>query len=357
MSANTIAVKNWGMANGKNVVLYDLHNKNGVSVSVTNFGASIQAINIPDRNGNVADIVLGYDDVEGYINDPYYTGAIVGRFANRINGGLVMIDDEQHQLTVKPGGFHHHGGAIGFNKKVWTARHFTQKDKTGVVLEYISPDGEEGFPGELTTTVTYTLNNQNQLIVDFEAKTTKTTLVNLTQHAYFNLSGQAGSSILEHELMMPLQGYLPVNQMQVPTGEVARVEGTPFDFREAKQIGERIGQENEQLILSAGYDHSWVIKEADSDKLLMAASVVEPLSGRILHVYTTEPAVHLYTGNFIENNSPGKNGAKYMHRSGFCLETQHYPDAPNHSEFPSTILKPGDTFISKTIFEFAIDTN
>jgi aldose 1-epimerase len=357
MSANTIAVKNWGMANGKDVVLYDLHNKNGVSVSVTNFGASIQAINIPDRNGDIADVVLGYDDVEGYINDPYYIGAMVGRFANRINGGLVMLDDEQHQLTTKPGGFHHHGGAIGFNKKVWTAKHFTQKDKTGVVLEYISPDGEEGFPGELTTTVTYTLNNQNQLIVDFEAKTTKTTLVNLTQHAYFNLSGEAGSSILGHELMMPLQSYLPVNHMQVPTGEVARVEGTPFDFRAAKQIGERIGLENEQLILSAGYDHSWVIKEADSDKLLMAASVMEPLSGRVLNVYTTEPAVHLYTGNFIDNNSPGKNGAKYMHRSGFCLETQHYPDAPNHAKFPSTILKRGDAFISKTIFEFAIDTN
>ncbi|WP_184545519.1 aldose epimerase family protein [Mucilaginibacter sp. FT3.2] len=354
MSVNTITVKNWGIAESKDIVLYQLQNKNGISIAITNYGASIQAINVPDKDGNVADITLGYDDVEGYVNDPYYTGAIVGRFANRIAGGLVTLDGEQHQLTVKPGGFHHHGGAVGFNKKVWQAKHFAQKDKTGVTLEYISPDGEEGFPGELATTVTYTLNNKNQLVVDFKAKTTKTTLVNLTQHAYFNLSGVAGSSILDHELMMPLQSYLPVNQMQVPNGTVTPVDGTPFDFRKATAIGERIGHDNEQLVLSAGYDHSWVIKETDSAQVLMAGSVKDPKSGRVLNVYTTEPAVHLYTGNFIEDNSPGKNGASYMHRSGFCLETQHYPDAPNRAHFPSTVLKPGEIFTSQTIFEFII---
>jgi aldose 1-epimerase len=353
MNANTITVKNWGEADGKHILLYRLCNKNGMEVCITNYGASIQAINTPDKNGNMADVVLGYDDVQGYVDDPYYTGAIVGRFANRIDGGLVTLNGEQYQLTLKPGGFHHHGGAAGFNKKVWTAKHFAQEGKTGVILQYISADGEEGFPGELTTTVTYTLNNKNQLTVDFKATTTKTTLVNLTQHAYFNLSGQAGTSILGHKLMMPLQSYLPVSAKQVPIGELAPVDGTPFDFRQATAIGERIESDHEQLILSAGYDHSFVIKTEDFDGLLMAASVTEPLSGRVMNVYTTEPSVHLYTGNFIEDNSPGKNGTKYMRRGGFCLETQHYPDAPNHAHFPSTVLKPGEMFKSKTIFEFA----
>lgn len=355
MPDNTIKVKNWGLADGAAVMLYELCNKNGVSVAITNYGASVQAINVPDRDGNIDDIALGYDDLEGYINDPYYTGAIVGRYANRIAGGLVTLDGQQHQVTIKPGGFHHHGGKIGFNKKVWSSRHFTNNGETGVILQYISLDGEEGFPGELTTTVTYTLTSANKLIVDFKATTSKTTLVNLTQHAYFNLSGQSGTSILGHELMMPLNHYLPVNEMQVPNGEVAMVTGTPFDFRKPTAIGDRIEADNQQLILSAGYDHSWVIKSVDSTGLLMAASVREPQSGRILNVYTTEPAVHLYTGNFIDDNSPGKNGAEYMRRSGFCLETQHYPDAPNHKEFPSTVLKPGDTFISQTIFEFTVD--
>jgi aldose 1-epimerase len=269
---------------------------------------------------------------------------------------LFALDGEQYQLSVKPGGFHHHGGAVGFNKKVWSAKHFAHKGETGVILEYVSPDGEEGFPGQLTTTVTYTLNNKNQLVVDFNAKTTKTTLVNLTQHAYFNLSGQAGSSILDHELMLPLPNYLPVNQLQVPSGIVKPVKGTPFDFTTPTKIGQRINQDNEQLKLGAGYDHSFVIKEQDSPGLLTAASVTEKQSGRVLNVYTTEPSVHLYTGNFIEDNSPGKAGEKYMYRSGFCLETQHYPDAPNHPHFPSTVLKPGETFTSKTIFEFTTDT-
>ncbi len=355
MSVNTVTVKNWGLAYGKDVVLYQLCNKNGMLVAITNYGASIQAINVPDRDGNMADVVLGYDDVDGYINDPYYTGAIVGRFANRIAGGLVTLDGEQYQLTVKPGGFHHHGGAVGFNKKVWSARHFAHGDKTGVILEYISVDGEEGFPGELTSTVTYTLNDKDQLIVDFKAKTTKTTLVNLTQHAYFNLSGLAGSSILDHELMLPLKNYLPVNHLHVPKGQPATVEGTPFDFTSPTKIGERIDCDDDQLKLGAGYDHSFVIKDSDSKELLMAGTVTEPTGGRVLRVYTTEPSVHLYTGNFIEDNSPGKNGAKYMRRSGFCLETQHYPDAPNHAHFPSTELKPGEIFSSQTIFEFTTD--
>jgi aldose 1-epimerase len=355
MSGNTITVKNWGTANGQDITLYKLRNKNGMQVSVTNYGAAIQAIITADRDGAMADVVLGYDDVEGYVNDPYYTGAIVGRFANRIAGGLVTLDGMQHQLTVKPGGFHHHGGAVGFNKKVWGANHFVQKDKIGVVLKYISPNGEEGFPGELTTTVTYTLNNKNHLEVAFEAKTSKATLLNLTQHAYFNLSGLPGSSILNHELMMPLKNYLPVNKMHVPVGHLAAVENTPFDFTQPTAIGKRIDADHEELKQGQGYDNTFVIKQQASAELVMAATVTEPQSGRVLHVYTTEPSVHLYTGNFIDDNSPGKNGAKYMRRSGFCLETQHYPDAPNHTHFPTTVLRPGETFSSKTIFEFTTD--
>ncbi|MDP9078492.1 MAG: galactose mutarotase [Bacteroidota bacterium] len=346
----------WGTIDNQEICLYHLRNANNVQISITNFGATITEINVPDKSGNFADIALGYDDLQGYINDPYYMGGIVGRFANRIAGGWVALDGKAYRLTVKPGGYHHHGGAIGFNKKVWNAEAIVNNGFPAVKMQYLSVDGEEGFPGNLLATVTYTLNDQNQLIVDFSATTDKTTLINLTQHSYFNLAGQGSGNILDHKLMMPLTAYLPVNESQVPNGEIAPVANTPFDFTEAKTIGERIDADNEQLILSAGYDHSWVIKAEDSDQLKLAALASDEKSGRTLSVYTTEPAVHVYTGNFL-GDAAGKAGYIYPKRSGFCLETQHYPDAPNRANFPSTVLKAGDTFKSTTIFEFGVRNN
>ena len=336
--------------------LYHLQNANGTKVDITNFGATVTAISTPDKDGSFADIAFGYDSLQGYVNDNHYIGAIVGRYANRIAGGLVELDGKFHQLTVKPGGYHHHGGAIGFNKKVWKSTPVIKDGFPAVEMEYLSPDGEEGFPGNLLVKVTYTLNDQNQLIVDFLAKTDKTTLLNLTQHTYFNLSGRASGGILNHQLMMPLNHYLPVNKSQVPHGEIAPVAGTPFDFSTQKAIGTEIDADDEQLNLSDGYDHSWVIKTKNSDEIKLAAQVTEAGSGRVLTIYTTEPAVHLYPGNALDDVI-GKDGAVYTRRSGFCLETQQYPDSPNQPHFPGTVLRQGEVFKSKTIFEFGIASN
>jgi aldose 1-epimerase len=300
------------------------------------------------------DVVLGYDQLQDYIDDTFYLGSVVGRYANRIEGGKVEINGKTYRLTVKDGGFHHHGGKQGFNKKIWEAKPFSNEQGLGVVLTYYSVDGEEGFPGNLLTTVTYTLNNQNQLTVDFYATTDSATLINLTQHAYFNLTGHKKESILDHQLMMPLNNYLPVNAMQVPTGELASVVGTPFDFKQIKKIGEHINQNHEQLILSNGYDHSWIIKKHNSSDLKLAARLLEPKSKRVLNVFTTEPSIHLYTGNYLDGATKGKSGAAYPVRSGLCLETQHYPDAPNHPHFPSTVLRPDKAYKSRTVFEFSL---
>jgi aldose 1-epimerase len=348
------ALQHWGNINGQDIYLYHLQNANGIKVDITNFGATVTAITTPDRDGNFVDIAFGYDNLQGYINDNHYIGAIVGRYANRIAGGLVELDGKFHQLTVKPGGFHHHGGAAGFNKKVWKANPVINNGFPAIKMEYLSPDGDEGFPGNLLVTVTYTLNDQNQLIVDFLAKTDKTTLLNLTQHTYFNLAGHASGSILGHELMMPLNSYLPVNKSQVPNGEIAPVNGTLFDFKSPKAIGKDMDADNEQLFLSDGYDHSWVIKRENSDELKLAAQVTDAGSDRVLTVYTTEPAIHLYPGNALDGIS-GKDGAVYIRRSGFCLETQQYPDSPNQPHFPGTVLREGEVFKSKTIFEFGIN--
>lgn len=356
MNTEKPAPAQWGTINGQDIFLYRLQNANGIKVDVTNFGATVTTITTPDRDGNFADIAFGYDSLEGYVNDNHYIGCIVGRYANRIAGGLVELDGKFHQLTVKPGGYHHHGGAIGFNKKVWKSTPVVNDGFQAVELEYLSPDGEEGFPGNLLVKISYTLNDQNQLVIDFSAKTDKTTLLNLTQHTYFNLAGHASGSILNHELMMPLDHYLPVNKNQVPHGEIAPVAGTPFDFKTPKAIGAAINADDEQLILSDGYDNSWVIKRENSGELKMAAQVTEAGSGRVLTVYTTEPAVHLYAGNALDGTI-GKDGAAYTRRSGFCLETQQYPDSPNQPHFPNTVLREGELFNSKTIFEFGIAIN
>ena len=348
-----IQIAEWGKIGDDIINLYTITNANGVKVNLTNFGAAIQSVLVPDKDGNPADIVLGYDTLQGYQHDEFYIGTVVGRYANRIAGGKVEIDGKRYQLTIKEGGFHHHGGKTGFNKKAWNDRLFADANSVGVQLTYLSADSEEGFPGNLTTTVTYTMNSANQLTVDYKAVTDKPTILNLTQHMYFNLAGHNSGSILGHELMLPHQQYLPVNAMQVPKGDAETVKGTPFDFTHFKTIGHDVNAANKQLELSYGYDHSWVIKQERSNELVLAAKVMEPESGRKLNVYTTEPAIHLYTGNFLDN-VPGKDGAVYGLRSGFCLETQQYPDAPNKAHFPSTILKAGSTYKSRTIFQFGV---
>jgi aldose 1-epimerase len=347
-----IDIEKWGNVNQQQVYLYQLQNKNGIKIGITNFGASVQSIIVPDKNKNFDDIALGYDTLQGYLDDPFYMGAIVGRYANRIAGGLVELDGKQHQLTLKEGGFHHHGGKVGFNKKVWKADSFTDGGRHSLKLEYLSVDAEEGFPGNLLTTVVYTLTDQNQLEVDFAAKTDKTTLLNLTQHSYFNLAGHNKGNIGGHNLMMPLTDYLPVNEMHVPDGRIAPVAGTPFNFTRSTAIGKNM--DHNLLKQGNGYDNSWVIKKYNSAHLKLAARVTEQHTGRVMNVYTTEPVIHFYTGNYLDASVTGKGGAQYTKRSGFCLETQQYPDAPNHPNFPSAILRPGKVLKSKTIFEFIV---
>lgn len=343
----------WGSIEGQDILKYQLTNKNNLKVCITNFGATITEIITPDKNGILADIALGYDRLDDYVNDEFYVGSVVGRFANRIAGGKIELEGQEYQLAVKEGGFHHHGGKVGFNKKVWQSESIVNNDSPAVKLTYLSKDGEEGFPGNLLVTVIYTLTDQNQLVVDYTATTDRTTILNLTQHTYFNLGGHAHSDITGHFMTMPLEHYLPVNHQIVPGGNIAPVEGTPFDFRDGKTIGKDINELDEQLILGSGYDHSWVIKTKNSAELKVAARVLDPENGRTLVVYTTEPAVHLYTGNFL-NIKTGKGGASYSKRSGFCLETQQFPDSPNKKHFPSTVLKAENIFKSKTVFEFGI---
>lgn len=331
--------------------LFTLKNSAGMEVGVTNFGAIITSIKVPDRDGKMADVTLGYNDVADYINavDKPYFGAVVGRYGNRIAKGKFTIDGKEYSLPINNDPNSLHGGIIGFDKVVWDAE---KVGDNGVKLTYHAKDMEQGYPGNLTCTVTYTLTDENEIVIDYHATTDKATPVNLTQHAYFNLKGEGEGDILDHELMINADHYTPVDSTLIPTGEIAPVEGTPFDFREAKPIGRDINDENEQLKFGLGYDHNWVLKEGDGMKL--AATLYEPTSGRMLEVTTTEPGVQFYCGNFLTGVLKGKSGKPYVHRGGLCLETQHYPDSPNQPEFPNTILKPGDTYESKTIFKFSV---
>ena len=332
---------------------YTLENENGVVVRVTNFGAIITSIVVPDRNGNLADVALGYDRVEDYINavDKPYFGAIVGRYGNRIANGEFSIDDRTYTLLKNNGPNHLHGGAVGFDKVVWTVEQYTPSNS--IRLSYQAKDGEEGYPGDLSLTVTYTLGSDNRLVVDYRATTNKATPVNVTQHTYFNLKGEGRGDILDHELMINADRYTPVNAELIPTGELAAVSDTPFDFNQSKPIGRDIGSADEQLEFGMGYDHNWVLNRSDDVDLILAARVYEPSSGRVLEVHTTEPGVQFYCGNFLDGRLVGKSGQLYVRRGGFCLETQHFPDSPNQPNFPSTILRPNETLQSKTTFTFS----
>lgn len=336
-----------------NIQLFTLTNSQGMEVKVTNYGAIITSIKVPDREGSLADVTLGYDDVADYINavDKPYFGAVVGRYGNRIANGKFTIDGQEYTLATNNGPNSLHGGIIGFDKVVWDAE---PTGDNGVKLTYLAKDNEEGYPGNLTATVTYTLTEDNEIVVDYHATTDKATPVNLTQHAYFNLKGEGEGTILDHELMINADHYTPVDETLIPTGEIAPVAGTPFDFTEAKPIGRDIEQEHEQLKFGGGYDHNWVLNRPEGDDgLQLAATVYEPSSGRVLEVRTTEPGVQFYCGNFLTGVLKGKSGKPYVHRGGFCLETQHYPDSPNQPNFPNTILQPGETYESKTVFKFS----
>jgi aldose 1-epimerase len=341
----------FGMADGRAVELFTIRNANGIELKVTNYGGIITSLMTPDRAGTMGDIVLGFETIEPYVAGTPYFGAIIGRYGNRIGGGRFTLDGETHDLTVNDGPNHLHGGAKGFDNDVGR----------GVTLRYTSPDGEEGYPGTLRATVTYTLTEADELIVDYLATTDRATPVNLTQHSYFNLAapgsgagaGAGGTDILGHELTISASGYTPVSETLIPTGEIASVEGTPFDFRQATAIGGRIDVDHPQLAAGGGYDHNWVL-DRTGDGLELAARVEEPTSGRTLEIRTTEPGIQFYSGNFLDGTITGKDGVTYVHRGGFCLETQHYPDSPNEASFPSTILRPGEEYRSRTVFSFGV---
>jgi aldose 1-epimerase len=346
-------------ADGAAIDVFTLTNANGMEVRTIPYGAIIVSLRVPDRSGQLGDVALGFDTFDEYITKkPPYFGAIVGRYGNRIAKGRFTLDGKTYQLATNNGPNHLHGGVKGFDKVVWHAEGFNHDDSVGVVYTHTSPDGDEGYPGTLNVRVTYTLSASNELTVDYDATTDKATPVNLTQHSYFNLAGDGNGDILAHELTIDADRYTPVDDTLIPTGELARVEGTPFDFRKATPIGARIGADDQQLRYGGGYDHNWVLNSSTRSgpavPLAHAARFVDPKSGRTLDVSTTEPGVQFYTGNFLDGTITGKSGHVYKHRNGLCLETQHFPDSPNHPNFPSTVLRPGARYQSKTVFAFGV---
>ncbi|HYV73599.1 MAG TPA: aldose epimerase family protein [Candidatus Binatia bacterium] len=338
-----------GTADGQPVDLYTLQDGK-ITVKILTYGGIVQSIEAPDRNGKTANIVLGFDGLDGYVqtgNKPYM-GAIIGRYANRIAGGTFQLNGKTYHVPKNDGDNALHGGLNGFNKKVWTST----ETENGVELKYVSKDGEEGFPGNLTTTVRYTLKG-NELRIDYTATTDADTVLNLTNHSYFNLKGQGNGDILGHAMKINAHRYTPVDKNLIPTGELAPVAGTPFDFLEPTAIGARIDADNEQLKLARGYDQNWVL-EGDGKKVIVAAEAYEPTTGRVLEVLTDQPGIQFYTGNFLDGSVTGTDGKVYKKRYAFCLETQHYPDSPNHPKFPTTELKPGQTFRSTTVYRFSV---
>ena len=334
---------------GEAVDLFTLVNAHGVELRVMTYGGIIVSLKVHDRNGTLGDVVLGYDSLAGYLKDSPYFGAIVGRYGNRIAKGRFMLGGTEYRLATNNGPNHLHGGTRGFDKVVWTADSFQDDSGVGVILRHTSPDGAEGYPGRLQAKVTYVLTDRNELVLDYEATTDRATPVNLTQHSYFNLAGSG--DILGHELMLAADHYTPVDSTLIPTGAIAPVAGTPFDFRTPARIGARIGEDNEQLRYGGGYDHNFVLARPDTG-LALAARLTDSLSGRTLEVRTTEPGVQFYSGNFLDGSITGKIGMVYRHRAGLCLETQHFPDSPNHPGFPSTILEPGQVYRSRTVWTF-----
>jgi aldose 1-epimerase len=336
------------MPDGAAVERFTLTNANGVELKAISYGGIITSLRVPDRNGKLDDIVLGFDTLDGYLKDHPFFGAIIGRYGNRIGNAQFTLEGKTYKLAANNNGQSLHGGNKGFDKVLWAVEPI---GTNALAFTRTSPDGEEGYPGNLRLRVTYTLTDKNELIVEYHATTDKATPVNLTQHSYFNLAGQGSGDILGHELMIDADRYTPVNATLIPTGELAPVEGTPFDFRKPTAIGARINNAHPQLKAGQGYDHNWALNRKGSG-LELAARVREPKTGRTLEVTTTEPGIQFYAGNFLDGKLTGKGGAVYRHRTGFCLETQHFPDSPNQPKFPSTTLKPGQEYRTRTVFTF-----
>jgi aldose 1-epimerase len=336
---------------GAEVRLYTLRNAHGLEARITNYGGILVSLMVPDRKGKFSDVVLGFDNLEGYLNEHPCFGATIGRYANRIEAGQFSLDGRAYQLTRNNEGTHLHGGRKGFDKVVWSGVERESVNSPALGLRYVSVDGEEGYPGTLTVDVTYTLTNDNALKIDYAASTDKTTIINLTHHSYFNLRDAGASDILEHELRIDADYFLPIDQFSIPTGEIRAVKGTSFDFTKSTPIGSRIGQDDLQLVYGNGYNHNWILNKPGHSSG-PAAVVYDPTSGRVMEVRTTEPGLQFFSGNLPDGKFGGKGGKTYPSRSGLCLEAQHYPDSPHHTGFPSTVLRPGELYLQTTSYRF-----
>jgi aldose 1-epimerase len=342
------------MPDGREVKIFTLNNPKGMTAKVTEYGAILVSLEVPDAKGKKADVTLGYDDLAGWLTNKSYFGSTVGRFGNRIAHGKFKLDGKEYTLATNndPGGIpcHLHGGVVGFDKVLWSGKPVTKAGARGVKLTYVAKDGEEGYPGNLTTHVTYWLTDANELIWEVEATTDKPTIVNPAHHTYWNLSGDPTKSINDHVLMIAADSYLPTNKGLIPTGEIAKVEGTPMDFRKPTAIGSRVNDKFEALEFGGGYDHCWALREGKGVRL--AAVVKDPASGRTMEIHTDQPGIQFYGGNFLDGTVAGKKGVKYQFRTGLCLETEGFPDAPNQPKFPSTVLRPGETYRHTLIHRF-----
>jgi aldose 1-epimerase len=323
-----------------------------MEAKITNYGGIVVSLKVPDRKGNLEDVVLGFDSLDGYLKGHPYFGAIIGRYGNRIGKARFTLNGVEYKLAVNNGENSLHGGTRGFDKAVWSAKEVKINDGVGLELSYLSKDGEEGYPGNLSVRAVYALTNKNELKVDYFATTDKDTVLNLTNHSYFNLAGQGNGDILNHQVMIKADRFTPVDSGLIPTGELRGVKGTPFDFTQLTAIGARVNQDDEQLKLGRGYDHNWVLN-GNMGTLRQAVMVTEPTTGRVMEVWTTEPGVQFYIGNFLDGSLTGKGGKVYKHRYGLCFETQHFPDSPNKPGFPSSVLKKGARYQSSTIYKFS----
>jgi len=338
-------------SDGKEIDIYLLKNSNGVEIEITNYGGIVVSLKVPDRRDKMADVVLGYDDLASYEMDERHFGAIIGRYANRIAQGKFRLDGHEYTLARNNGPNHLHGGVRGFEKAVWRAREISAAHDNKLILQYISADGEEGYPGELLVRVEYSLGDENEFRIAYSATTDKDTVLSLTNHSYFNLTGAAECDIRQHRLQLNADRFTPVDENLIPTGELRSVAHTPFDFTQPEAIGARIDQDDPQLNFGHGYDHNWVLNAAHGNALRFAALLADPVSGRALEVRTTQPGLQFYSGNFMNGKQAGQ-GSVYGYRTGLCLETQYFPDSPNQPTFPSTILRPGETYAQKTVLNF-----
>jgi len=340
------------MVGGKQVELVTLKNKSGLEMTVTNFGGRIVSLMVPDKTGKKEDIVLGFENIDGYLNGgETFFGAAIGRYGNRIAKGLFTLDSLQYKLAVNNAPNNLHGGPGGFFKKVWDV---VKKSENEVVLSLVSPDLEEGFPGELKVTMNYKLTDENEFAITYRAETSKPTVINLTNHSFFNLHGAGNGDILDHVLYINADKYTPVDSTLIPTGKIDSVKNTPFDFTTPVAVGARINEKNQQLAFGLGYDHNFVLNKADSKVVSLAASVYEPQSGRFMEVFTNEPGIQFYCGNFLNGKAIGKQNKPYNYRTGLCLETQHFPDSPNQPSFPTVVLRPGEVYNSTCIYKFSV---